>query len=211
MDPGESEFPCVGTLETGFEGLEGGDVQGFVQVRAVKIQAELCVDPFDIGKVGNVVEGLGGEDSRNTDGMQPRGGPHSELGDGIVEFESQRLEVSRVGRDEVEFLNVVERKLGDVLWILCAGKADGDLREIGGVEEGDVLEGDIVGVPVQGAEIREEDMIGSDITERRPGGECEVAWPGPLDLEVAHNSTVSIDTSPFVLLRSTFKILNTST
>ena len=106
---------------------------------------------------------------------------------------------------------MVERKFSNMLRILSTGEADGDLCKIRRVEEGDVLEGDIVGVPVQGAEIREEDMIGSDITERRPGGECEVAWPGPLDLEVAHNSTVSIDASPFVLLRSTFKILNTST
>jgi len=198
MDSGQSKLPCIGTLEASFEGLEGRDAQGFVQVWAIEIQGELGVDSFNVGKVGNVVEGLGGEDSRYADGLQPRGGLHSEFRHSIVELQSQRLEVSRVRCNEVQLLDVVERKLRNVLWILCTSEADGDLGEIWRVEEGDMLERDLVCVPVQGPEVWEEDMVRSEVAEGGPGRESEVVWPGPLDLKVAHNSSISVDTSPFV-------------
>ena len=140
MNPGQSEFPCVGALEASLEGLEGGDGQWFVQVRAIKVQAELSVNSFDVGKVGNVMEGLGGKDGRNADGLQPRSGPHSEFRHGIVELPSQRLEVSGIGREDMQILDMVERKFRNVLRVLCAGETDGDLCEIWRVEERDMLE-----------------------------------------------------------------------
>ena len=65
---------------------------------------------------------------------------------------------------------MVEREFGDVLWIFCAGEADGDLGEIRRVEEGNVLHGDVARVPVQSSEIGEQDVVGSKVTEGRPGG-----------------------------------------
>ena len=158
-----------------------------------------------------MVEGLGGEDGRYTDGLQPRSGSHSKFGDGIIELVSQWLEVSRVGCDEVEFLNVMERKFRNMFRILCASESDGNLHEIRRVEEGDMLERDIVRVPVQCAEVGEEDVAGSKVAEGRPGREREIGWPGPLDLEVAHNSSIPINAGPFLRLWSTFEVLNGST
>ena len=41
---------CIGSLEERFEGFDRQDAQGFVQVRAVEIQAESRVYSFDVGK-----------------------------------------------------------------------------------------------------------------------------------------------------------------
>ena len=210
VDSRKSEFPCVGALEASFEGLEGGDAQGFVQVRTVEVQAELSVNAFDVRKIGDMTEGLRREDGWNADGLQPRGGPHCEFRHSVVELPSQRLEVSRIGRDYLQLLDVVEWKFCNMLGILRSSEMDGDLGEIRRVEERDVLERDVVRVPVQSTEVGEEDVIGSDVGEGRPGGEGKVVWPGPLDLKIPHNSCIPVDTSPLVRFRSTFKVLDPS-
>jgi hypothetical protein len=58
VNPRWGELPCIGTLEANFEGLEGGEAQGFVQARAVEVQAELSVNMFDVEKVGDMVKTL---------------------------------------------------------------------------------------------------------------------------------------------------------
>lgn len=167
-------------------------------------------DAFDVGKVGNVVEGLRGEDSRYTDCLQPRSGPHSELRYGIVELPGQGLEISGIWRNQVQLFGVVKRKVGDMLWIFRASETNSDLFEIRRVEEGYVLERDVICVPVQGAEVGQEDVVGSELTEGRPSREGEVTWPSPLNLEISYNSGISVDTGPFVWFRSAFKVLDAS-
>ena len=110
----------------------------------------------------------------------------------------------------MQLLDVMERKFRDVLWILYASETDGDLCEIGRVEEGNVFDGDIVRVPVQATEVGEKDVIRSEVAQGRPGRERQVCRPGPLNLEIAHHSSISVNTVPIVWLRCALKVLDAS-
>ena len=61
----------------------------------------MSVDPLNVGKIGNVMEGLGRKNGRYTNNPQPRSGSHGKFGYGITELLSEGWEIGRIRCDEM--------------------------------------------------------------------------------------------------------------